>query len=294
MSVGFGFSAGDFISGLLLVKDLIRALDNAAGSSTEYQGLCSELKSLEKALDLLSHSNLNAWEGTHAQAVQQTVQVCRGIIHTFLTRAAKFDEALITPASAPQQGVAAVSAWKVALRKVQWAFLKKDDVIRVRVELSAQTSILNALINQAQLRAHESHHGILKQVHTQMALQQDQLRRIDAQLQQHSLLAENRRSELQSHSQVLCSLQREVASTKSVVMLVWRLGRVVFEIVRGVHRYLGNPVPAQIVLQQVATLEDSLGRTAPLHIEWLNSREVSQRELRISSADGHHRSFTAR
>jgi hypothetical protein len=287
MPVGFGFSAGDFISGLLLVKDLIRALDNAAGSSAEYRGLCGELKSLEKALELLCNSNLTVWEGTHSQAIQQTVQVCHGIIHSFLTRAAKFDETLVSPAKA-------VSVWKVALRKVQWAFLKKDDVVRVRVELSAQTSILNALLNQAQLRAHESHHDLLKQLHNQIALQQDRLQRIDAQMQRQSRLAENTETELQSHTQVLCSLQREVASTKSVMMLVWRLGRVVFDIVRGLHRYLGNPMPAQIMLQQAAILEDSLGRTAPLHLEWLNSREVSQRYCPISNADGLHRSFTVR
>jgi hypothetical protein len=292
MPVGFGFSAGDFISGLLLLKDLIQALDNATGSSTEYQALRGELKGLEKALGFLCNSNLTSLEGTHLQAIEQTIQVCHGIIHAFLTRAAKFDEALAPHANASEQGVATVSAWKVALRKVQWAFLKKDDVVRVRVELSAQTSILNALLNQAQLRAHESHHDILKQLQIQMALQQAQLQQIDTQLQQHSQLAEKSRSELQSNKQVLCGLQREMASTKSIIVLVWRLGRVVVEMIRGVQRNLGNLLPAQIVLQQVATLEDALGRMAPLHIEWLNSREVIQRKLRESGADKHTRSFT--
>lgn len=272
---GFGFSAGDFISGILLVKDLIQALDNAGGSSAEYQALRGELKGLETALNLLCNSNLSAWDDSHREAIEQTVQVCHGIIHAFLTQVAKFDAALTPSANASQHATVTVPAWKATLRKVQWAFLKKDDVVRLRVELSAQTSILNTLLNQAQLRAHEVQHDLLKNLHIQIALQQSQLQQIDNQLQQHSQLAENSKNELQSQNQVLSSLQREMTSTKSVIMLVWRLGKVVFEMIGSVQRNLGNPIPAQITLQQVATLEDALGRTAPLHIEWLNSREVS-------------------
>jgi hypothetical protein len=43
-------SAGDFISGIKLVKALIKALEESSGSSKEYLELIAELRTLEIAL----------------------------------------------------------------------------------------------------------------------------------------------------------------------------------------------------------------------------------------------------
>jgi hypothetical protein len=50
MSVGFGFSAGDFIAALQLVSTVIDALRDSGESSTEHQALLSQLFTLETAL----------------------------------------------------------------------------------------------------------------------------------------------------------------------------------------------------------------------------------------------------
>ena len=50
MSVGFGFSAGDFIAALGLVKTVISALEDSGNVSIEYRELLGELRSLETAL----------------------------------------------------------------------------------------------------------------------------------------------------------------------------------------------------------------------------------------------------
>lgn len=276
MPIGFGFSAGDFISGLLLVKDVIRALDNAAGSSTEYLALKAELQSLERALNLLCNSSLTILDGAYRQLIEDTVQACFGIIQKFLSSTAKFDEALSNTTNISQKGTTAVSGWKVALRKVQWAFFKKEDVALVRAQLSAQTSNLNALLNLSQMRAHEGHNDTLNKLHIQVDLQQDQLSRMEAKLQQHSESVDSSRNELRSINQVLCSVQREVTCTKTATMLVWRLGKVLFEFIKCLQTNLRSPMPAQVMLKQVAVLEDALGRMAPLHIEWLSSRDVSR------------------
>jgi hypothetical protein len=39
MAATFGFSIGDFISGIILVKDIVQALSDSRGSSKEYVDL---------------------------------------------------------------------------------------------------------------------------------------------------------------------------------------------------------------------------------------------------------------
>ncbi|KAL1966057.1 hypothetical protein VTN77DRAFT_4805 [Rasamsonia byssochlamydoides] len=50
MPPAFGFSVGDFIAGIKLVKDLIDALNETAGAKPAYRRLVSELINLERAL----------------------------------------------------------------------------------------------------------------------------------------------------------------------------------------------------------------------------------------------------
>ena len=50
MSVGFGFSAGDFIAALNLVSTVINALRDSGDASLEYRELVRELYTLEQAL----------------------------------------------------------------------------------------------------------------------------------------------------------------------------------------------------------------------------------------------------
>ncbi len=55
----FGFSVGDFVAGINLVRELIKALEDSAGSSAEYLALIKELYSLERALLEVKHLNLD-------------------------------------------------------------------------------------------------------------------------------------------------------------------------------------------------------------------------------------------
>lgn len=50
MPAPFGFSAGDMIAVSILIKDVFKSLDNATDSAAEYQELCRELWSLDRAL----------------------------------------------------------------------------------------------------------------------------------------------------------------------------------------------------------------------------------------------------
>jgi hypothetical protein len=50
MSVGFGFSAGDFIAVIELVGTVVDALRSSGNAAAEYRELVSQLLSLESAL----------------------------------------------------------------------------------------------------------------------------------------------------------------------------------------------------------------------------------------------------
>jgi hypothetical protein len=50
MSVGFGFSAGDFIAAIELVGTVVDALRSSGSAGAEYRELVSQLLSLESAL----------------------------------------------------------------------------------------------------------------------------------------------------------------------------------------------------------------------------------------------------
>ena len=50
MSVGFGFSAGDFIAAISLVSTVIDALRDSGDSSSEYRALITQLYTLKTTL----------------------------------------------------------------------------------------------------------------------------------------------------------------------------------------------------------------------------------------------------
>ena len=118
MSAGFGFSASDFIAGIKLIADLIKALEESTGASAEYCHLIKELYSLERALVAIKH--LKTEESTQLQtvAVEQAVRQCQQCIDDFLHGIAKFQPKLASCAT----------GFKANLRKIQWSLCKKGDV----------------------------------------------------------------------------------------------------------------------------------------------------------------------
>ena len=139
----FGFSVGDFVAGIELIRQLIKALEDTAGSSAEYRGLIKELYSLERALLEVKHLDLD--DSQHAQhvALRQAATQCQQTIDEFLVKIRKFQPALRTGGSK--------SSWRDGLRKVEWALYKKDDVERFRAQLNGHTTSINILLMTVQL-----------------------------------------------------------------------------------------------------------------------------------------------
>ena len=149
MSVGFGFSVGDFVTGLKLIKESIDALQDAKGSSADFEALGHEIDSLKDGLEAVGDLELDEKFGLkskQAVAIGQAVSRCWQCLESFLSTIAKYQPWLRT------KGPAGL-AWKANLKKIQWALCKKDDVSRLRAQLERHSSSISMLLVTLQVYA---------------------------------------------------------------------------------------------------------------------------------------------
>jgi hypothetical protein len=87
MAVPFGFSAGDFIAGIKLLKSAFDSLSDARGAKADYSELRQTLGALEKALDAAGQFTTLQ----HQAAVGDEVANCRECVNEFLAGFKKFE-----------------------------------------------------------------------------------------------------------------------------------------------------------------------------------------------------------
>lgn len=132
-AVGFGFSDGDFISGVGIVRKLIRALNDTVGSRASYQQLISELLDLDQALNQASSLQVNSALAQQSLALQETAGKCKTSIGTFMNNNAKFEKSL-----GPQPSASALeSVWN----KLQWALCKDSAISELRRDCSLYSNV---------------------------------------------------------------------------------------------------------------------------------------------------------
>ncbi len=141
MPITFG-SVGDIISLSLLIKDLIKSLDQVRGSSAEYQDVIADLCSLDRVLlevEVLLRScdhvaELNALRATADIATER----CRKCIASIRQRMANFEEGL-------ESGSTANLARRTA-SKIRWQLSAKEDLAKFRAEINAHYININLLL----------------------------------------------------------------------------------------------------------------------------------------------------
>ena len=139
MAVPFGFSFGDMVSGISLVKDLIKALQDSGGAATDYRNLMSELYGLERAL--IAVKDLSLLENADEyQAVRQAVGQCQICVDRFLQKVIKYQ-----PLSA------GTTTLRDAVKKVTWALCRQEDLLKFRRSLEMQKSSMSLLLNALQI-----------------------------------------------------------------------------------------------------------------------------------------------
>lgn len=138
MVVPFGFAVGDFIAGIELVHDLIKALKESEGSSAEFIELMRELYSLERALLQVKALKLELAQESLLLPLEQAASQCQETIDQFLRKNKKFQSSLREGGSK--------NSWRGVLCKIQWRLYKKEDVSAFRAMLSGHTSSINMLL----------------------------------------------------------------------------------------------------------------------------------------------------
>jgi hypothetical protein len=129
MAAAFGFSIGDFINGIILVKDVIQALSDSRGSSKEYSETMSQLHILKLALGQIEGQFADLQSS--GPSSMTFCRVSRNIMF-YLSR----------------KGPSAI--WKDALRKIQWQLSMPEDLVAFRGKLSYYVYAIGMLLHTIQ------------------------------------------------------------------------------------------------------------------------------------------------
>lgn len=142
MPITFG-SVGDIISICLLIKDLVKTLENSRGSSTEYQAVTQELWSLEHALLQVEQSLRSCKRSPGLDALAQmavnVAERCGKSVGEFSAHIKSYEEDLGATATS--------SLTKGVVRKVKWQLVEKERLERFRSETRAQCMTMNVLLD---------------------------------------------------------------------------------------------------------------------------------------------------
>ena len=138
MGTPFGFSVGDFIAGINLVRDIIKALKDTTGSRKEYLELIAELRNLEVALLQVKGLYPQVQQDAHRAVLAQAVSDCQKGIEDFLQGINKYHRHLHLGGS--------TSKWKDALRKVQWHLCQTDELDSFRQRIGGHVASIEILL----------------------------------------------------------------------------------------------------------------------------------------------------
>lgn len=259
MSVGFGFSVGDFLATLKLVGTVIDALRESSDARSSFRSLINELYSLESALLRVNRLDLDI---SHVEkvALRQAASQCQRTIDMFYKKIQNYQPHL-------QQG-GTDSKIKDAWAKIKWSTCKKNDVEVFRAEIRGHASSIEILLMTIQMEATTRHIRKQDSQHKSLA------RRIqDFSCQVMGTLSTITDSVAQSVQQGKALLE----SSAQVVQTNLR----VFQMVHDIQLFILQ-VPGQVQRQQPVYLIDPLNRESPFHLEFVRSKEALLAVLKVN------------
>ncbi len=138
---GFGFSFGDFVSAIKVVKDICRALRDIESAQTEYQHVLTDLQHLRILLEQLNHGTWDqGGDAGHLNAIKGMALTCKPHLLGFLDKIEKYKSL---------QGTS-MKSFKARLgseaRKLQWTIGMKENVEKFRAVIIAKMVSINLLI----------------------------------------------------------------------------------------------------------------------------------------------------
>ena len=136
---------GDIIAVSILIKNLVKCLDESRGSPAEYQAVTRELWSLDRVLleveSLLRSCKQSLELSGLWDTANRCAEQCRKCIEDFQKTIERYQRTL-------QQGGTG-NVFRDSTAKVRWSVSKKDDLAKFRAEITAHRSSMNILLATA-------------------------------------------------------------------------------------------------------------------------------------------------
>jgi hypothetical protein len=147
MGVPFGFSVGDIIAGIGVIKNSIEAFSDTRGATKDHKHLSNTLSRLSESLELIREIEVDPIQDVRQrEVIRRAVGQCQTCIEDFVCSIAKYK--IIQPSLQPAVWKSRV---KTAAKKVQWALCKKEDIAKFRSELGLQYENINVLLATLQM-----------------------------------------------------------------------------------------------------------------------------------------------
>ncbi|MCJ1392155.1 hypothetical protein MMC18_005022 [Xylographa bjoerkii] len=258
MSVGFGFSAGDFIAALNLVGTVIDALREAGGAGAEYRELIRQLHTLETALIRVKRLDLEVVQNAERIALQQAASQCQRTINDFWQEIRKYQ---------PHLGQAAFRL-KSAWMKIKWATCMKEDLLKFRADIMAHTMSIDLLLMTVQMGTTAVENCKNDQRH----------RTLTGRIQDASFQYMKKLADL---AVTVASGVQQGKQLLNMTADIMYMNIKVFQIVCNIQALI-TKLPCQVERQQPVFLIDALGKAAPFHLEFVRSREAFLAVLKIN------------
>ena len=257
MAPSFGFSVGDVITSILIIKQSISAVRSVGGAVTEYAELITELDSLQDGLQTIEELGLDRQtHSKHYAAIERATQACQACIDAFVASITKYQPHL-------KPGATGLTS---TYRKIKWALCKKEDIAKLRMQLERHSSSITMI-----LLAFQTHAGIAHR--TDVALDRQMLQaNTDAIVNN-----ESRNSQNTAMLQDISTEQRQ--SFETFVLANKELASEVQKLLNMLE--LQRNIPPQVLLQQPVIFVDAFARVAPFHLEFIDSAEAFLAIIRI-------------
>ncbi|KAI9783622.1 MAG: hypothetical protein M1816_001213 [Peltula sp. TS41687] len=138
MVPAFGFSVGDFISAINLVKKVSKALKTAGGASSDYQLVSIELRGLKHVLRQLEALEPTEDNVSHVNAIRGMALACQLPLRDFLAKLEKYETSMGPFANR----ISLLGAH----HKAKWALSMAEDVEKLRALVAGKVISINLLL----------------------------------------------------------------------------------------------------------------------------------------------------
>jgi hypothetical protein len=253
MSVGFGFSVGDFLATIKLVGTVIDALRESSHSTTRFENLLNELEALDTALQNVKRLEFDESQRFEKLALYQVAAQCQRSIDAFWSRIQRYQSHLSKDGTN--------SRLKDGWAKIKWAVCEQGEVDSFRAEIQGHISSIQVLVAAINAQA-----------------QQRQYKSLAGKIQEFSLQAMGKLQAIAND--VALGVQHGTSLVQTCAEIL-QTNLHVFLMVHDIQLFITR-IPGQVQRQQPIYFTDAFNRESPFHLEFIRSAEALLAVLKVN------------